>query len=206
MRYHSWRKIDTPMTFSSDAMIKKSFFTVAFTIFLCTPLLVRAQNDDSAEFFTHVYWSLCKSSATNPDLLRANLKTKGLPELPPEKAKLFNDGLDGDAWPVPHNGTTGNFVLALPAGKKMCAVYARRADAHTLELLFSQFGENPAAPIVADRQHDVFADTVPNGKTHTISYIWSTPGDPEKLLFMLTTSESPSAQIQALGTVSVMGN
>jgi hypothetical protein len=177
-----------------------------FVAYLCLPSLASAQNDDSAEFFSHIYWSLCKSNAGNPDFLRAKLKTKGLPELPPEKAKLFTGGADGYAWPVPHSSATGNFVLALPAGKRLCAVYARRADAHLLELLFSQFGENPPAPTVADRQHDVYADSGPNGKTHTMSYIWSTPGDPAKLLFMLTTSESPSAEVQALGTVSVIGN
>jgi len=187
-------------------MIKKSGSTIVLAAVLCAPLLASAQSDDNAEFFSHVYWSLCKSNAGNPDLLRANLKAKGLPELPPEKARLFNHDASGDAWPIPHNGAIGNFVLALPAGKKMCAVYARRTDAHTLEVLFSQFGETAPAPRVANRQKDVYADTGPNGKTHTISYIWSTAGNPEKLLFTLTTSESPSAQIQALGTVSVIRN
>ncbi|EDZ98059.1 hypothetical protein BH160DRAFT_6648 [Burkholderia sp. H160] len=187
-------------------MIKKSRLIIALTAFLCAPLHASAQSDDSAEFFSHVYWSLCKSNAGNPDALRANLKAKGLPELPPEKAKLFTEDAGGDAWPIPHNGAIGDFVLALPTGKKMCAVYARRADVHTLEVLFSQFGETAPAPSVSDRQQDVSADTGPNGKTHTISYIWSTPGRPEKLLFTLTTSESPSAQVQALGTVSVIRN
>jgi hypothetical protein len=187
-------------------MRKISRLIIVIAVFLCTPLLASAQSDDSAEFFSHVYWSLCKSNAGSPDLLRANLKAKGLPELPPEKARLFTQDAEGDAWPIPHNGAIGNFVLALPAGKKTCAVYARRADAHTLEVLFSQFGETAPAPSVADRRQDVYADTGPNGKTHTISYIWSTPGNPEKLLFTLTTSESPSAQVQALGTVSVIRN
>jgi hypothetical protein len=191
-------------------MIKKSRLTAVLTAvlaaFLCAPLLASAQSDDSAEFFNHIYWSLCKSNAGNPDLLRTNLKAKGLPELPPEKARLFTHDSSGDAWPIPHNGAIGNFVLALPTGKKMCAIYARRADAHTLEVLFSQLGETAPAPSVADRQQDVYTDTEANGKTHTISYIWSTPGNPEKLLFMLTTSESPSAQLQALGTVSVIRN
>lgn len=187
-------------------MIKKSRLIIVLAAFLSTPLLASAQSDDSAEFFTHVYWSLCKSNAGNPDLLRANLKAKGLPELPPEKAKLFTADAEGDAWPIPHNGAIGNFVLALPAGKKMCAVYARRADAHTLEVLFSQFGETAPAPSVADGQQDVYTDSSPNGKTHTMSYLWSTPGNAEKLLFMLTTSESPSAQVQALGTVSIIRN
>jgi hypothetical protein len=187
-------------------MIKKFRPFVVLATLFCTPLLASAQSDDSAEFFSHVYWSLCKSNATNPDLLRTKLKAKGLPELPQEKAKLFTNDADGDAWPIPYHGAIGNFVLALPAGKKMCAVYARRTDAHTLQLLFSQFAETAPAPSIADRQHDVDADTEPNGKTHTISYIWTPPGEPEKLLFVLTTSESPSAQIQALATVSVIGN
>lgn len=187
-------------------MIKKSRLVIVLAAFLCAPLLAFAQSDDSAEFFSHVFWSLCKSNAGNPDLLRANLKAKRLPELPPEKARLFTEDAGGDAWPIPHNGVIGNFVLALPIGKKTCAVYARRANAYTLEILFKQFGAAAPAPSVADKQQDVYADTGPNGKTHTISYIWSTPGNPEKLLFMLTTSESPSAQVQALGTVSVIRN
>jgi len=88
----------------------------------------------------------------------------------------------------------------------LCAVYARRADTQTIERLFSQFGENPPAPTVADKQRDVYAETGPNGKTHTVSYIWTTPGTPNKLLFMLTTAESTTAELQAQGTVSVLGN
>jgi hypothetical protein len=187
-------------------MIKKFRPIAVLAVFLCTPLLASAQSDDSAEFFSHIYWSLCKSNARDPDLLREKLKAKGLPELPRENATLFTRGADGDAWPIPYHGAIGNFVLALPAGKKMCAVYARHADAHTAQLLFSQFAETAPAPSVAERQHDVDADTGPNGKTHTISYVWSTPGEPEKLLFMLTTSESPSAQVQALATVSAIRN
>lgn len=188
------------------AMIKTFILSTVLAASLCAPSFATAQNDDSAEFFTSVYWPLCKSNAKNPDQLRAKLKAKGLPELPAEKAQLFLGGASDNAWPVPHNGTTGNIVLALPTGKSLCAVYARRADIQTLEALFSQFGENPPAPTVADKQHDVYAGTSANGKTHTVSYIWTTPGDAKKLLFMLTTSRSETAEVQAIGTVSVMGN
>ncbi|RKP51836.1 NMCC_0638 family (lipo)protein [Pararobbsia silviterrae] len=183
-------------------IIFRPFFVLA--ALLCTPLLAAAQSDDNAEFFSHLYWSLCKPNAANPDALRAKLIAERLPKFPQEQATLFTHDTDGDAWPVPHNGAMGNFVLALPAGKKMCAVYARRADANTLQIIFSQFAETAPSPRVSDRQRDVDRDTESNGKTHTISYIWSTPGDPEKWLFMLTTSESPSAELQALATVSVI--
>jgi len=187
-------------------MTKQLRSVIVLAALLCAPFLASAQSDDNAEFFSRAYWSLCKSSAMNPDLLRRKLKADGPPKLPQEKAKLFTHDAAGDAWPIPHHGAIGNFVLALPARKKICAVYARRADASTVQRLFSQFAQTAPAPSIAERQHDVDRDTEPNGKTHTISYIWSTPGEPEKLLFMLTTSESPSAEMQALATVSVIGN
>ena len=206
MRYDPQCCVSILTTSLSNTMIKISVLATVLAAYLCTPSLASAQSDDSAEFFSSFYWSVCKTNARNTDLLRAKLKATQLPELPAENAKHFLAGADGDAWPVAHNGVIGNIVLALPTGKNLCAVYARRADVQTIETLFDQFGENPPAPIISDKQHDVYAATVPNGKTHTMSYIWTTPGDHRKLLFMLTTAESATAELQAMGTVSVIGN
>ena len=186
-------------------MTKNICSLVILAALLCAPSLASAYTDDSAEFFIFVYLTFCKPNAENLDALAQRLKAAAALKLPQENAKLFTKDTDGDAWAIPYHGAIGNFVLAMPKGKKICAVYARRVNTETLDLLFSQVAETAPAPSVASGKHDE-PRSVPDGEAHTVSYIWSTPGEPKRLLFMLTTSTSPSAQPQAMATVSVIGN
>jgi hypothetical protein len=186
-------------------MIPRFLKVCAVSALLVFSSFAYAQNDDSAGFFTRLYSSLCKLGVQDTEALRSDLTAKHLPELPAEKAKLFLPGFDGHAWPIPHNGKLGDFVLALPSGKHICAVYARRVDVQSAELLFTQFVSKPPAPLVVEKRGDSYMETGPNGRAHTVSYIWSVPGENRKLLFVLSTAPSPDALIQAVSTISVIG-
>jgi len=181
---------------------------VALKIAVCCVLLVRASfafaQTDDAEFFTSLYASLCEKNVHNTEALRSKLMEKNLPEFPATQATLFLNGYQGHAYPIPHNGQMGNFVLSLPTGKHICIVFARRLDVQTTQTLFAQIAANPPVGVVAEKQPDVDRETGPNGKTHTVSYIWTAQGSGEKLLFMQTTASSPTAMLQALTSVSVM--
>jgi hypothetical protein len=181
---------------------------VALKIAVCCVLLVRASfafaQTDDAEFFTSLYASLCEKNVHNTEALRSKLMEKNLPEFPATQATLFLNGYQGHAYPIPHNGQMGNFVLSLPTGKHICIVFARRLDVQTTQTLFAQIAANPPVGVVAEKQPDVDRETGPNGKTHTVSYIWTAQGSGEKLLFMQTTASSPTAMLQALTSVSVV--
>lgn len=62
----------------------------------------RAQGTDpKAEFFAKLYASMCMKNLHNLEALRSQLIKNNLPKLSPEKAALFLNGANGDAWPVP---------------------------------------------------------------------------------------------------------
>jgi hypothetical protein len=181
---------------------------IASNIAVCSLLLMRApfafaQTDD-AEFFTNLYTSLCEKNVHNTDGFRSKLTEKNLPEFPANQAALFLNGYQGHAYPVPHNGQMGNFVLSLPTGKHICIVFARHIDVQTTQTLFAKIADNPPVGVMAEKQPDVDRETGPNGKTHTVSYIWTVQDSGEKLLFMQTTAPSLTAMVQALTSVSVV--
>ncbi|QYD72955.1 hypothetical protein KZJ38_25075 [Paraburkholderia edwinii] len=181
---------------------------IALKVAICCVVFVRASlafaQADDAEFFTSLYTSLCEKSVHNTEALHSKLIEKKLPEFPTSQAALFLDGFEGHAYPIPHNGQMGNFVLSLPTGKNICLVFARRLDVQTTQTLFAQMAGNPPVGTVAERQPDVDQETGPNGKTHTVSFIWTPKGGGEKILLMQTTASSPTAMLQAMTSVSVV--
>lgn len=166
---------------------------------------LRAEGGDpKAEFFAKLYASMCMKNLNNLEALRNQLTKNNLPKLPPEKAALFLNGSDGDAWPVPNQGDFGNFVLVLPAGKNLCIVYARRASQIDVERLFLDMTSKAPAPLTGEKTIDKRADTAPNGETHTVSYSWSIPQAPRKMMFTLTTAASESALLQAMASAAIV--
>jgi hypothetical protein len=161
-----------------------------------------AQSDD-AEFYTSLY-TLCERNIDSTEALGKKIINKGLPELPANQAAHFLGALPGHAFPVPHNGKLGNFVLSLPAEKKTCIVFARRLDVQTTQTLFAQIASSPPAGLTAERQPDLDRDTEPNGRTHTVSFIWMDNNSGRRLLWLQTTALSPDAALQALTSVSVV--
>ncbi|WP_439665874.1 NMCC_0638 family (lipo)protein [Frateuria sp. GZRe14] len=153
-----------------------------------------------ASSFISLYSSLCLKHVNNLDALREKLRP--LPKLPPEKAEHFLAGRAGDVWPIPDKH--GTFVLALPKGMNLCAVYGRRADAEAVQRQFSAIVATAPSPIVATRVANKLAQTSANGQTRTVVYEWSVPNAHRKLLFTLTTASSATAQIQAMGSAATV--
>lgn len=177
------------------------FIAILLTLTLAASnVCLASEGDDQANSFAKIYSSLCLKNLTNLEALRQKLKP--MPALPPEKAGLFLAGQSGDAWPVPDK--SGTFVLALPSGNNFCAVHVRRANTETAINLFTQMVTNPPAPLTARLVKNEQLQTGLNGPTQTVSYEWSVPGAKLKLLFMLTTASSESAQLQVLGSAAII--
>ena len=162
--------------------------------------IAATEGESQAAAFANIYLSLCLKHLNNLEALREKLKP--MPKLPPEKAALFLPSDGGDAWPVPDK--TGTFVLALPAGKKICSVYVRKVDTEAAKKQFSGLVATAPAPLVVKQVKNDRAGTIANGQTETVAYEWSTPNAPRKMLFILTTASSETAQIQAKGSAALV--
>ena len=157
-----------------------------------------------SDSFIGSYVTICMQNLNNLEALRSRLIQDKIPKFPPEQGKNFLMGMEGDAWPRPQDGVLGNLVLALPTGKNVCAIYARRANQNEVEQQFIKLVEKTPVPfLVAERKSDVYNDTPANGKTRTITFTWGASNADRKLRFVLTTSALETAELQALATASI---
>jgi hypothetical protein len=163
-----------------------------------------ASADNSTEGFLNLYVELCVRHFGELEEFRARLLREKLPKLAPEHAQLFLSGMAGDAWPVPYKGKMGNYVLALPAGKNLCLLHAHRVNAAAVEKGFLAITADAPKPMVA--KHGPVRDelSLDKIKMRTVSSVWAPPGARRKMEFMLTTSASPKAELQALGSVAMI--
>ena len=161
--------------------------------------------EDKAEGFLTLYVGLCMNHLQDLEGLRATLLREKAPKLPPESAAHFLAGMPGDAWPVPYKGQLGNYVMALPTGKNVCLLHARRADAASVERAFVKIVEKAPAPLVAKRGKNQERTTEASGKTRTLSATWGKPGAPRQMQFVVTTAASDKAKRQAMGSVALVG-
>ncbi len=165
-----------------------------------------AAADESVEGFLNLYVEICVRHFGDLADFRARLLRDKVPKLQPEHAKLFLSGMAGDAWPVPYKGKLGNFVLALPAGKNLCLLHAHRANAAAVEKGFLDITSDAPKPMVAKRgpvREELSIDKI---RMRTVSSTWAPPGARRKMEFMLTTSASPKAELQALGSVAMIAD
>ncbi|MFC5551107.1 NMCC_0638 family (lipo)protein [Massilia aerilata] len=165
-----------------------------------------AAADESTEGFLNLYVEICVRHFGDLEDFRARLLREKVPKLAPEHAKLFLSGMAGDAWPVPYKGKMGNFVLALPAGKNLCLLHAHRANTVAVEKGFLDIVADAPKPMVAKRgpvREELSLDKL---KMRTVSSTWAPPGARRKMEFMLTTSASPKAELQALGSVAIVAD
>ena len=118
-------------------------FLALAAVAIGTSNCIADEAQDQAGAFAKMYGSLCLHNL--PDLQALRDKLAPMPKLPPDQAALFLSNAAGDAWPVPDK--RGTFVLALPTGKNLCAVYARRADTDSAASLFfhNACGQSTAA-------------------------------------------------------------
>jgi hypothetical protein len=173
---------------------------VSLTALLAVNLCLASEGDDQANSFAKIYTALCLQNL--PDLEGLRQKLAPMPKLPAEKAALFLGGAPGDAWPVPDKH--GTFVLALPSGKNLCAVHARRANVDVANILLQKLVANAPAPFTSNMVMNEDKQTVANGITHTVSHEWSIPNGAQKMLFTLTTAAAETAQLQVLGSAAIV--
>lgn len=174
-------------------------------LLLLTLLLIAfaAQADERADFLHKVYLSFCMKHFDDYGALRRELIAQQLPRLPPQQARHFLPEQGGDAWPVPYQGQFGQYVLALAAGDRLCAVMARRSDAAATRQWFAELAAQAPAPLQATRLEPQQVRTPLNGEALTQSWQWATEHAPRRLLLMLTTAEDPEAAIQAMVSLSL---
>lgn len=181
----------------------KYILPVVLTGLFSADVTLASEGQQQAESFANIYASTCIQHMTNLDELREKLQAA--PQLPPEKTAHFLAGREGQAWPVPDRH--GTYVLVLHNDKNFCAVHARRADTEAARELFVKLVAAPVAmarsQIEVKQVTDEQRQTDANGLVKTIAYEWSTPGAPRKMLFMLSTASSDTAQLQVLGSVSI---
>lgn len=179
--------------------MRKLFISLILSSLFST-MCFAGEAEDQANSFSNIYLTLCMKYVSNLDELREKLKP--VPKLPADKAVHFLSGGKGDAWSVPDKH--GLFVLALPTDKNLCAVHGRRASAEEVKKQFIKLVASAPASLTAKQIRNEQAQTSSNGLTHTIAYEWSKPNATLKLVFMLTTSTSETAEIQALASASLV--
>ena len=168
------------------------------------PAVAAVPADENAEGFLNLYVELCVRHFGDLEEFRARLLRDKVPRLPAEDAQLFLSGMEGDAWPVPYKGEMGNYVLALPAGKNLCLLHARRANAAAVEKGFLDIVADAPSPMVARRGPAREQVTEAKLRTRTVSSAWAPPDARRKMEFMLTTTASDKAELQVLGSVAMI--
>ncbi|WP_426153484.1 NMCC_0638 family (lipo)protein [Pseudomonas sp. DC3000-4b1] len=172
---------------------------LALLLFLVSKPMSASESEERAHRFSTLYATICGAHIFKLDTLRAELNS--VPKLPAEKAARFLNSYPGDARPVPVDH--GNFVLAIPHEVPMCVVYARRASSIMVEAGFLRFVAEVSPPFTAKKTIDKYEPGITSEPVHTLAYEWSTPTSARKLLFILTTTESQSGPMQAMGSVSL---
>lgn len=175
----------------------KHFFAIAAAICIATPADAQ-EVSQQADSFANIYATTCLRHLSDLDALRTKLAS--LPTLPSDRAVHFLQGQPGKAWPVPDKH--GVFVLAIPNGKNLCAVFARRLSSPEAIMRFQRLVASAPAPLTARQLASTSSEARGRGTTHTTAYEWTSPGAKRRLLFTLTTDSSPSADVQGMASAA----
>lgn len=152
-----------------------------------------------AEAFSRIYATFCMKHLS--DLKKLADRMALSPQLPKEKAAQFLQGKPGSAWPVPEQ--SGTFILAIRSDKPMCMVYGMKADNEAVEKIFSSMAKAAPSPMVIKQVQNEQLNTR-HGSAHSISYEWTMPKQPRKMLFSLTTTASDTAPLQAIASAALI--
>jgi hypothetical protein len=155
--------------------------------------------DPAANAFANIFATTCMKHAS--DVKQLQTKLDQVPKLLPDQAKPFLQGRAGSAWPVPDK--SGHFVVAIPEGTNLCAVYARRADAESVAKQVTALISTAPAPLRAVQRTDTRSHSPKNGSMRTIAYEWSVPDATRKLVFTLTTATGEAADLQAMASAAL---
>ena len=153
-----------------------------------------AQADD----FNTAYLNFCIKHLPNLNDLRKKLEDA--PQLPVKRAEYFLRGQDGSAWavPTPHNDT---LILAIPAEKNICTLYARHADIVRVEAAFTTIGNTTPDGATGEKIRDEHTTDKTGHSSHTIAYQWQLPDTGRKMLISLTTTPDSDTQIMASAAI-----
>ena len=149
-----------------------------------------------ANSFINIYSSFCLKYLNQLDILENKLAN--LPKLPPEKAQVFLNNIEGNVWPVPDK--YGMFLLAISSKKNFCTVYGRRADTEMTQQQFLKIVSTAPAPMIVKQRENKQEHVKPSGLVKTLAYEWSLPNAPIKMVFMLSTAASQAAEVQVVGS------
>ena len=152
-----------------------------------------------AETFRAIYVSTCMQYLPKLDELRGNLAAQ--PKFPSAQASQLLAGDTGSAWPVPSD--TGSYILAMPDNKNLCAIYAKDLNAQLANQQFTEVYSKPPSPFTATQIDNTIEEKQEGTKT-SLSYSWSAPDTPRKMLFMLTTDNSATTDVKAMYTASII--
>lgn len=152
-----------------------------------------------ADDFNTAYINLCVKHLPNLNNLRNKLEDA--PQLPVKQAEYFLRGQDGSAWavPTPHNDT---FILAIPAEKNICTLYAQQADIARVEENFATIGSIAPKGTTVEKTKDEYTGGEAGKSSHTVTYQWQQPDTGRKMLVSLITS--PDSDIQIMATAAIL--
>ncbi|HEY6528026.1 MAG TPA: hypothetical protein VIZ65_04990 [Cellvibrionaceae bacterium] len=169
-------------------------------LFLTTELCCAEDGKLQAQTFSNLYSSVCLKNIHDLGKLKAQLK--GETQMPAEDTRKLLRGAEGNAWIVPDD--SGAFILALQEKSRICTVIAHHADAKSVEEAFLKLVNSPIAPLETKKINDKFDKTTANGKAHTSTYEWQAHNGKHKLVFVLSTSTFEKAEMQAIGSISIV--
>lgn len=166
-----------------------------------TPFTVPSTHgpEKQAEAFTRIYATFCLKHIHELEKLRQRMAIA--PQIPKEKAVLFLQGYDGEAWVVPE--PTGQYVIAMPKEKNKCFVYAHRAGQDKIQKIFAAIVNAPAGSLQIKKSKDE-TKKMDFGDLHSLTYEWTLPGSPKRTVLELLTTSSEKAPLQAYASASVI--
>lgn len=162
--------------------------------------LAASIGESQAKSFAETYSSFCVKHAGNFDALREKLKQTT--PLSADKAAVFLSGKSGDAWPIPVQ--QGPLVLTLPRDQSRCSVHMQGVDSKVLTKQFANLVSKAPYPMLAKQVRSDKQQMLDQGGVQTVSYEWSAPNSPHKMVFTLTTDKEKNEPRQAQGSVAIL--
>ncbi len=174
----------------------------ALFLAVLSPFCLAEDGKAQAHTFHDLYSSLCLKNIHTLNKLKIDLAL--VPQMTKEQSSRILRGAKGFAWRMPSE--TGAFVVSIQEKKPVCTVMAHHADAKTVEELFLKLVNAPIAPMEAKKISSREDKTTANGTAHTLTYEWQAKQGKNKLVFVLSTSSYAKADLQALGSISLVND
>lgn len=173
----------------------RQLIMLAILIFVAIkPLLAQtSQSVKQGNFVIQTYMDTCARHSGKNAEVSSYAKENKFARADTGFSKAVLQGDDGEVWGVPN--AIGHFIVVL-TGEKQCAVWARAADAKTAKDGFEKLVKNLSRPgLTVKPRVDRVLDGA-GGQYKQLGYFVQKDGASSGLLMLLTTSESPAAEIQ----------